>query len=125
MKNRNSQEENQRKFEEDLAVVFEKSSEIEFEENKNGIVTILLGQNHPIQRFLRRLGVGIPRYKRIKLDALGSFVFRNIDGCLSVGGLGELVEAEFGEKAHPIYPRLLTFLSYMERQSHYIKRVGE
>lgn len=122
MRNKRTFNEPQKKPEEDLAVVFEKN--IEFEADTNGTVTILLKQDHPIQRLLRRLGAGIPQYKRIKLDAKGSFVFLHIDGCLSVEKLGNLVEAQFGDEAQPIYPRLFMFLSYMEKQTRYIKRVS-
>lgn len=117
------QETNQELLKRDLAVVFEKSSKLDFETNKDGIVTVLLKQDHLIQRWLRKLGMDIPQYRRMKLDAKGSFVFLHLDGHVNVEGLGELMEAEFGDKAQPVYPRLLTFLNYMERDVHYINRV--
>lgn len=120
---RTLQVDNQKMLEQDLAVVFKKSSDIGFETNTDGIVTILLKQDHSIQRWLRKLGVDVPQYKRIKLDEKGSFVFRHVDGCRSAEELGELMEKEFGDKAQPIYPRLLTFLRYMEREARYIIRV--
>lgn len=112
----------QRKLDATLAVVYQKSAKIKYETDCAGNVTLLLMQNHPIQRLFRKLRFKIPQYKRIKLDALGSFVFTRINGRLSVKALGELVEAEFGDKAQPIYQRLLTFLNYMSSHCHYIKR---
>lgn len=110
-------------MEESFGMVFDKSNEIEFETDPEGIVTLLLKQNHPIQRFMRKLHVQIPQYKRIKLDAMGSFVFTHIDGCMDVEALGNAMEAKFGDKAHPTYPRLLMFLEHMDMQCHYIKRI--
>lgn len=124
MVNSKSREERyQRKLDATLAVVYRKSGKIKYEVDRVGTVTVLLAQDHPIQRLFRRLRLRIPQYKRIKLDTLGSFVFIRLDGRLSVKALGELVEAEFGDKAQPIYQRLLTFLNYMCTQCNYIERV--
>lgn len=113
----------QRKLDATLAVVYRKSGKIKYETDCAGNVTLLLSQDHPIQRVFRKLRFRIPQYKRMKLDTLGSFVFTRINGRLSVKALGELVEAEFGDKAQPIYQRLLTFLNYMSSHCHYIERV--
>lgn len=121
--NQKYKEKQQQKIEESLEIVFVKSDKIEFETDPEGIVTLLLKQDHPIQRFMRKLHVQIPQYKRMKLDAMGSFVFTHIDGCTNVETLGDALEDEFGEKAHPTYPRLLMFLEHMDMQCHYIKRI--
>lgn len=126
MKNRQTkQETHQQKLEKSLEIIYGKSEKIEFQVTTKGIVTLLIRQEHPIQRFFRRLKVDIPQYKSIKMDALGSFVFRHIDGNTSVEALGDAIEAEFREAAQPIYPRLLTFLNCMEKQGHYIQRVPQ
>lgn len=124
MKNKQTQQEkHEQKLAETLTVVFQKSPKIEFEVDPEGIVTVLIKQDHPIQRFFRKLGRRIPQYKRVKLDAMGSFVFTHIDGHRSVKALGNLVEAEFGDKAQPLYQRLLTFLTYIYENCHYIEKV--
>lgn len=124
MKNKKEcKERYEQRLDEALGIVFEKSDTIEFETDPEGIVTLLIRQDHPVQRFLRRLHAEIPQYRRIKLDALGSFVFLHIDGSMNVEGLGNAVEDEFGEKAYPVYQRLLMFLEYMDMQCHYIKRI--
>lgn len=120
---RTREESYQRKLDATLAVVYRKSDKIKYETDHEGNVTLLLSQDRPIQRLFRKLRFRIPRYRRIKLDILGSFVFTHINGRLSVKALGELVEAEFGDKAQPIYQRLLTFLNYMCSGCHYIERV--
>ena len=61
--------------------------------------------NRLAQRFMGR-----PRWSRVELDALGSFVWRQMDGEYTVQQLGELVEVDFGEAAHPLYERLWVYL---------------
>ena len=60
------------------------------------------------QRFFHR-----PRVSRIRLNAMGSFVFQRIDGKRTVGALAELVKAEFGEDAEPLYERLVQYLKIL------------
>ena len=122
-KKRTKQVNDEQRLEESLAVIFDKSDNIHFEVSKEGIVIILLEQKHFIQRIFRRLGMDIPLYRRVRLDAKSSFVFNHIDGRKNVEDLGELLKTEFGEEVYPIYPRLLTFLNQLEEQYRYIKRV--
>ena len=81
------------------------------------------------QRFFRR-----PRVSHIRLDAMGSFVFQCIDGKRTVGALAELVKAEFGEDAEPLYGRLVQYLKilrnnglidYVEKDIPFFKIDGE
>ena len=71
------------------------------------------------QRFFRR-----PRVSRIRLDAMGSFVFQRIDGKRTVGALAELVKTEFGEDAEPLYGRLVHYLKIL-RNNGLIDYVGK
>ena len=71
------------------------------------------------QRFFRR-----PRVSRIRLDAMGSFVFQHIDGKRTVGALAKLVRAEFGEDAEPLYGRLVQYLKIL-RNNGLIDYVGK
>ena len=57
------------------------------------------------QRFFRR-----PPVTHIDLDGEGSFVWRQIDGKRTVGRIAELVREEFGEKAEPLYDRLVHYM---------------
>jgi hypothetical protein len=60
------------------------------------------------QKFFHR-----PRVSYIQLDDIGSFLFRHMDGQRTVGDLAELVKAEFGEKAEPLYDRLVQYLKIL------------
>jgi hypothetical protein len=52
----------------------------------------------------------------INLDEYGTAVWRNIDGKLTVGEIGENLSTEFGESVEPLFPRLASFLRILEGQ---------
>lgn len=60
-----------------------------------------------------------PRLKRpnfrVRLDAVGSFVWLQCDGVLTITQIVEAMEAQFGEEVTPALPRLRMFLGEMER----------
>lgn len=56
-----------------------------------------------------------PKQTYLKLDALGSFVWRQIDGSITVEELAQRVDREFGEDAAPLYDRLVAFLQILHR----------
>ena len=51
-----------------------------------------------------------PRYSYIELDDFGSFVWKQIDGKRTIYEIGQLVHDEFGDKAEPLYNRLVGFI---------------
>jgi len=106
-----------------LSLVFRISDTIDYEVD-NKIVTILEKQDHPIQKFFRKLKFKIPLYKKIKLDEYGSFVFLQIDGKKTVEEIGENLEEEYGENTHPLYERLLMYLNHLHVNCNYIERVN-
>ena len=63
-----------------LQLIYKISDRLEYQVGEKGIVTILEKQDHKIQRFFRKLRFRIPEYKKIDLDAYGSYVFLQIDG---------------------------------------------
>ena len=79
---------------------------------KNGVVTI-----HMVHRgFYAAIAQKVfhrPRVSHITLDAHGSFIFPRIDGTRSVGELALLVKEEFGDKAEPLYERLVKYMQIL------------
>ena len=79
---------------------------------ENGVVTI-----HMVHRgFYAAIAQKVfhrPRVSHIKLDEQGSFIFPKIDGVRTVGEIAELVKEEFGEKAEPLYDRLVKYLQIL------------
>ena len=107
-----------------LNITFKIFDELEYEVDKENIVTILEKQNHKVQRFLRKLNFRIPEYKKTSLDEYGSCVFLQIDGKKTVKDIGENLEIKYGDEAHPIYERLLLFLNHIDVNCNYIEKTN-
>ncbi|WP_207640957.1 PqqD family protein [Clostridium lundense] len=110
--------------EEVLSIIFKVSDSLEYEVDKDNIVTILEKQDHKIQNFFRKLKFRIPEYKRISMDEYGSYVFLQINGKKTVKDIGENLEAKYGDKTHPLYERLLLFLNHIDVNCHYIEKIN-
>ena len=65
--------------------------------------------NRIAQKLLKK-----PKISYIHLDEIGSFVWPHLDGEKDILEIGKLVEAEFGEKANPLYERLAMFFRILE-----------
>ncbi len=108
-----------------LNIIYKISDSIEYDIDKDGIVTVLEKQDHKIQKFFRKLKFKIPMYKKITLDEYSSAVFLQIDGRKTVEKIGENLEAEFGEKVQPLYERLLLFLNHIDVNCNYIEKINK
>ena len=106
-----------------LDVIFRVSNKLLYKVNEEGIVTVLIKQDHMIQSFFRKLRVKIPEYRRITMDELGSYTFLQIDGHKTVREIGEALEVKFGDKVQPLYERLSLFLTHIQERCHYIEEV--
>ena len=71
------------------------------------------------QKFFHR-----PRVSHIDLDTMGSFIFPKIDGQRTVGDIALLVKAEFGDKAEPLYDRLVQYMKILHNNG-FIYYVGK
>lgn len=54
-------------------------------------------------------------YYRVKLDEIGSSVWRLCDGQRTVKEIGEILSQNYGEKIEPLYERLGYFFQMLER----------
>ncbi|MFQ6069512.1 MAG: PqqD family protein [Candidatus Aminicenantales bacterium] len=88
---------------------------IKWKKRENGLIVLLKPKfSHPLlQQYL------LPRMKRpyftIRLDEVGSFVWEQCDGRLTVREVGERLREKFGERIEPLYDRLAFFLQSMEK----------
>ena len=55
-----------------------------------------------------------PKITYVHLDETGSFLWPMLDGNTTVFELGKRMEEQFGEKASPLYPRLIKYLQILE-----------
>ena len=80
---------------------------------EDGIVTLERDNvgfaNRLAQKLLRK-----PKVSYIHLDAMGSFLWPLLDGEQDLTALGKLVDARFGEEAHPLYERLAKYVQILD-----------
>lgn len=55
-----------------------------------------------------------PKIGYIHMDEMGSFIWPLIDGDKNLIALGQMVEEYFGERASPLYERLIQFFQLLE-----------
>ncbi len=86
---------------------------IEWSKDEEGVVTLEI-VNKGVFNFIAQKLFKKPRISYIHLDEIGSFVWPLLDGEKDIYEIGKLVEAEFGEKAKPLYERLVTYFRVLE-----------
>ena len=90
-----------------------RSGKINWSADDNGIVTLEIENKGVFNTIAQKL-LKKPKISYIHLDEIGSFVWPLIDGKKNIIELGEAVEAEFGEKAHPLYERLAKYFQILD-----------
>lgn len=106
-----------------LNIIYKKNEDILFELDDKNIVTILNEQEHKIQKIFRKIGFKIPKYQKIEMDKISSYIFLLIDGKKTVKEIGRIADEHFGEKIYPLFERLLLFLNHIDVNCHYINRI--
>ena len=91
----------------------EKAQKFRWSENENGFVTIEIDNKGFFNRLLQLIAKK-PKVSYIHLDENGSFVWKQIDGERNLIEIGKLVEEHFGEKANPVYERLVKYFAMLE-----------
>ncbi|MFD1317448.1 PqqD family protein [Loigolactobacillus zhaoyuanensis] len=104
-------------------LVFKKDATVQFK-LKKGIITIVRPQDHPVQKFFRKLHVRIPAQTYLDLDDYGSFVFRKINGKRNVYEIGQELAQKYQGADEFLYSRLLLYLQHIELNEHLIQRVA-
>ena len=107
MKNKKQQKPNY------LEMIPVRNPEINWTTDEKGIITLEIENKGVVKRITQKL-LKKPKITYIHLDENGSFVWPLIDGKRSVMDIAQLVEAHFGEKAHPLYERLVKFFQVLE-----------
>ena len=75
---------------------------------------ILEIENTGIMNTIAQKVFGKPRFTKVHLDAQGTFIWPLIDGEKTVSDIAALVKAEFGDKAEPLYPRIVKYFQIVE-----------
>ena len=75
---------------------------------------ILEIENTGIMNTIAQQVFGKPRFTKVHLDAQGTFIWPLIDGEKTVADIAALVKEEFGEKAEPLYPRIVNYFQIVD-----------
>lgn len=81
--------------------------------DEKGIVTLDIENTGAFNRIAQKI-LKKPKVTHIHLDKTGSFVWPLLDGEKTIIELGKDVEAEFGEKANPLYERLAKYFQILD-----------
>lgn len=81
-------------------------------QDEQGIVTIDMVHRGLYARIAQKF-FHTPRVSHIKLDEYGSFLWKEINGTQTVGDLAKKMNAQFGEKAEPLYDRLVKYMQIL------------
>ena len=65
--------------------------------------------NRLFQKLLKK-----PKISYIHLDEMGSFLWPLLEGEKTVSEIGQAVKGEFGDKAEPLYERLVKYLEILK-----------
>ena len=76
-------------------------------------VTIYIENKGVMNRIAQKV-LHKPKVSQIHLDEMGTFIFPLIDGMKSVYDIAPLVKEEFGEKAEPLYQRIVQYMRTLE-----------
>ena len=103
-----------------IPVISEKNA---WDVKENGLVTVHM-VHRGLYAWIAQTFFHRPRVSHIDLDAMGSFIFQRIDGKRTVGEIAELVKAEFGKDAEPLYDRLVKYMQIL-RNNGFIRYAGK
>lgn len=81
--------------------------------NENSEITLEV-ENRGVANKIAQLILKKPKVSFIHLDEMGNFIWPLIDGEINVYKLGKLVKEHFGDKAEPLYDRLVQYLQILE-----------
>ncbi len=84
--------------------------------DEQGIVTIDVENKGFVNRIAQKL-LKKPKVSHVHLDEMGSFIWPLLDSNKNIIALGEDVKAHFGDKAEPLYQRLVKYLQILESYS--------
>lgn len=87
----------------------------EWRESESGTVQVLVPRygSSRVGRWVAET-IGRP-YIVVKLDSIGSVIWRSCDGVATAGEIAEKLGERFGDEAAPVIDRLASFLQHMDR----------
>ncbi|MGF7057411.1 PqqD family protein [Brassicibacter mesophilus] len=82
---------------------------------KNGNIYLIIHHDKLAEKITSWL-TKRPTATDVKLDELGTFVWKEIDDRKTVYDIGQCLFKQFGDKCEPIYERLIMYLRYLNKK---------
>lgn len=89
------------------------NDEYKSEMSEDGSITIFV-ENKGVFNRAAQLLLKKPKVSQIHLDEMGNFIWPLIDGKRNIYDISVLVKEHFGDKAEPLYNRLVQYMKIME-----------
>ena len=96
-----------------LEKIPKRTSGIEWSKDENGLVVLHIENKGAFNKIAQKL-FKKPKISYVHLDETGSFIWPLIDGEKNLIELGKEVEANFGEKANPLYERIAKYFQILD-----------
>ena len=96
-----------------LDFIPEYSDKFKWEIDEEGKVTIFVENKGFFNKIFQTL-LKKPKVSQIHLDEMGNFIWPLIDGKRSIYDISVFVKEEFGDKAEPLYNRLVQYMYNLE-----------
>lgn len=106
-----------------LDLIPERSSKLRWHVDEKGKM-VLESENTGMFNVVAQKLFHKPRYTQVHLDENGTFIWPLIDGKKCVADIADLVKKEFGEKAEPLYPRIVKYFQIMESY-HFVNFINK
>lgn len=84
--------------------------------NKDGFVQLKIIRKGLLFKFLKTI-LNLPEELTIDLDEIGYEVWELCDGKHTIFDISNRLSQKFGEKAEPLYPRLIKFLKMLKENN--------
>ena len=100
------------------------AQQIQRSENEDTIVTVDVVNKGMFNR-IAQVCFGRPKVSHIALEEFGSFIWKQIDGKHTIYDIAMLVQEQFGEKAEPLYDRLLAYFRTLQGHGFVVLQAPE
>ena len=102
-----------------LDLIPKRSEELDWYTDRNGILVLKVENKGAFNTIAQKI-FNKPRYTKVHMDKMGTFIWPLIDGERTIADMAILVKEEFGEAAEPLYPRIVKYFQIVESY-HFIK----
>jgi len=97
-----------------LEMIPKHKEQIIWTEQKDGMIVVEL-EHHGFYAVIAQTCFRRPRVSKIHLDALGSYIWKQIDGRHNLQEIACRLKKQFGKQADPLYDRFITFIQILLR----------